>query len=193
MISHSRFLRPYLAITFTILFLVHCGHAKPSIPVHSKMSVLTKPPIASYVLLIDKKTVSPSPAPSPESQSSKAPSWSPSSQSTTPFKAPRTSKAKSHKQKKVVTKGQSKPKAKETLTGGKGKGSPVFKSTKAPERGGKGSTKKGSTKSPSQEAFSQSLSSNMSASIPQSAAVTLTFTSHFSVLLLCIVPCYFLM
>jgi len=188
MISHSRFLRPYLAIAFTILSLVPCGHAKPSIPVSSKMNLITKPPTTSYVLLIEKKSANPSPAPSTESQSSKAPSWSPSSQSTTAFKASRKSKATSSKQKKVVTKGQSKSKSKGTLTDGKGKGSPVYYSTRAPKRGGKGSTK-----SPSQETFSQSLSSNMSASIPESAAVTLTYTSCFSVLLLCIVPCYFLM
>lgn len=169
MISHSRFNRPSLAIAFAILFLVHCAL---SISMPSNVNYRTKPPTdTSYVLLVDKKTKEPSPAPSKVSQSSKAPSYSPSIQST------KVLKAKSSKQNKSIK-----------SKGSKGKGSSQYYSTKAPKRAGKGSTK-----SPSQATLSQSMSSNMSASMPDSSADAVTVASRFSLLLFCLVPCYLLM
>jgi hypothetical protein len=178
MISPSRFNHHSLAVAFTILSLVPYAISQPSIPVTSKVNFITKPPTASFVLLVDKKTEEPSPSPSKVYQSSKVPSSSPSLQSN------KVVKAKSSKQKKMTTKGKSGTEPKKS----KGKGSSQYYSTKAPKAVGKGSTQ-----SPSQTMFSQSISSSMSASVPVSAADTFSVVSRFSVLLFCLVPCYFLM
>lgn len=179
MFSPSRFNHRSLAVAFTILSLVPYAISQPSIPVTSKVNFITKPPTASFVLLVDKKTDEPSPSPSKIYQSSKAPSSFPSLQHT------KVAKAKSSKQNKMTTKGKSVTESKKS----KGKGSSQYYSTKAPKAAGG----KGSTQSPSQTMFSQSISSNMSATVPVSAADTLGVISRFSVLLFCLVPCYFLM